>query len=201
MPKKHKSKDILLRIAKTGDQVYDGLNSNSPTLYPGGNYNDSYRKIERQNISDSNNGEFIDRLELSKRLMTIDPKKYNVDEDVASKLLDYIERRNYDVIKELKLELKVKSNDLKLKMEEIKIISPSDYFTEEDYERTILIKKKELIEYSNKITYVKIIIDTIENYIKEVKELEDYSALNEKPNDFSFNFTNQNPSFDTSKLK
>jgi hypothetical protein len=198
---KSKSKDILLRLSKAGDQVYDGLTSNSPTLFPGGNYNDSYRKIERQNSSSTSTNEFIDRLELSKRLMTIDPKKYGVDENSASKLLDHIEQRNYDVIKDLELELKVKAKDLKTKMEEIKLIEPSDYLTEEDYERTILIKKKELIDFSNKITYIKIIIDTIKNYMKEVKELNDYSALNERPSEAAMVSSNQNAAFDASKLK
>lgn len=201
MSSKRKTQSILNRLTKSADEVYDGVNSNSPTLYPGSNFNDSYRKVERQNVSGIAGKTFIDNMELSRRIMMIDYKYYDVDEESASKLLDYIEQNDFDVVDELKMELKLKSKELKEKMRELTETNIDDYMTEEDYTRVMMYKKKELIKYSNKISYVKMVIDTIERYVKELKELEEYEALSVKPYDFSYNFTNQNASFDAGKLK
>ena len=108
MSSKKKSQKILNRLNKAADEVYDGVNSNSPTLYPGSNFNDSYRKVERQNVASLSDRTFMDEMELSRRIMMIDFKKYEVDEESASKLLDYIEQNKFDVVDELKMELKIK---------------------------------------------------------------------------------------------
>jgi hypothetical protein len=201
MSSKKKTEKILNRMSKAADQEYDGLNSNSPTLFPGADFNDSYRKVERQNMSDASGKIFVDNLELSRRIMSVDHNKYNVDEDSSSKLLDYIEQNDFNVLDELKMELKMKQKELKQKMKQLVDVNIDDYISEEDYTRSMIYKKKELIAFSNKITYIKLVIDTIERYSSEIKDLEDYEALSAKPYDFSYNFTNQNPSFDAGKLK
>ena len=186
---------------KTGDQIYDGLNSNAPTLYPGGNFNDGYRKVERQNVSDLRAKTFIDNLELSRRIMSIDIKSYNVDEESATKLLDYIEQNNFDVINELELELKTKSKELKKKVDSLIEVDISNYITEDDYIRAVTNRKKELMIFSNKVLYLESVIKTIKRYEKELKELDEYTNLAEKP-DFSYNYTNWNSAQDgAGKLK
>lgn len=189
MSSKKKTVGLLRRMNKTGDQVYDGLNSNSPTLFPGGNFNDGYRKIERENVTDARTKTFIDNLELSRRLMSIDIKQYDVDEISSTKLLDYIEQNDFDVINEIEMEMKIKAKELKEKIKEMTAINIEDYITEDDYTRVISTKKKELVIFSNKILYLQLIIGTIKRYEKELKELDKYNPLAEKP-DFSYNHTN-----------
>jgi len=201
MSSKKKTVGILRRMNKTGDQIYDGLNSNAPTLYPGGNFNDGYRKVERQNVSDLRAKTFIDNLELSRRIMSIDIKSYNVDEESATKLLDYIEQNNFDVINELELELKTKSKELKKKVDSLIEVDISNYITEDDYIRAVTNRKKELMIFSNKVLYLESVIKTIKRYEKELKELDEYTNLAEKP-DFSYNYTNWNSAQDgAGKLK
>lgn len=187
---KQKSREILRFLNKGSSDDFIGLTSNQPTLYPGSNYNDSYRKVERQNLAGKNNVDIVDNIELSKRLMDIDKTKYDVPEDIGNKLINYIERSNFDVLDELELEIKTKMKELKKLFSEVTQLKINDYISEDDYRRSVLSQRKRMMEFSNKITYLKLIVNTIKGYHKEIKELEDYEALSteDKP-DMSFLFT------------
>jgi hypothetical protein len=187
-----KAKKALQRLTKTGDQVYDGLTSNQPALYPGTNVVDNYRAREAADITDMKEKRFIDNLELSRRLMEIDNKRYNVFDDAAQELLDYMEQKEFDVIQELEMEYAIKRKDLKKKAAEIATMNISDYLTENDYKRIALFKVRQLGIYKNKLEYLRLIIKTIKDYIEELKETEELPGARNAVNDFSFNFTNMN---------
>ena len=197
-----KAKRALQRLTKTGDQVYDGLTSNQPALYPGTNVVDNYRAREAADITDMRQKRFIDNLELSRRLFEIDHKFYGVLDDVAHEMLDYIEQRDFNVLQELEMEYNIKKKELKTKAEELAALNMEDYLTEEDYKRSALYHVKQISLYNDRLQYMALIIKTIKNYIKELKETEDLPGAKNAVNDFSFMSTNWNSDVTAaSKLK
>jgi vacuolar-type H+-ATPase subunit I/STV1 len=187
-----KAKRALLRMSKTGDQVYDGLNSNQPALYPGTNVVDNYRAREAADITDMRQKRFVDNLELARRLFEIDHKHYGVLDDVANELLDYMEQKEFDVLQELDMEFGIKRKELKDKAEELAEMNMEDYLTEEDYKRVALYKVQQINLYKNRLEYIGLIVKTIKDYAKELEEAEELPGAKNAVNDFSFNFTNYN---------
>jgi hypothetical protein len=187
-----KAQQALLRLNKTGDQVYDGLNSNQPALYPGTNVVDNYRAREAADITDMRQKRFVDNLELSRRLFEIDHKHYGVLDDVANQLLDYMEQKEFDVLQELEMEYSIKKKALKEKAEELAEMNMEDYLTEEDYKRIALYKYQQITLYKNRLEYIGLIIKTLKDYAKELEEAEELPGAKNAVNDFSFNFTNMN---------
>lgn len=197
-----KAKRTLQRLTKTGDQVYDGLTSNQPALYPGTNVVDNYRAREAADITDMRQKRFVDNLELSRRLFEIDYKYYGVLDDTAHELLDYIEQKDFDVLQELEMEYNIKKKNLKKKAEELAEMNMEDYLTEEDYKRSALYKIKQINIYKDRLEYISLIIKTLKDYIKELKEAEDLPGANQAVKEFSIIGTNYNPDImAASKLK
>jgi vacuolar-type H+-ATPase subunit I/STV1 len=187
-----KAKKALERMSKTGDMDYNGLNSNQPTLFPGTNVVDNYRAMEAADIIDTKQQRYIDTLELSKRIMEIDNKFYGVLDDVAHELIDYMEQREFDVLQDLDMEYNIKKKELKDKANELADLNIEDYLTEEDYKRVALYKVKQINTYRMRLEYLKLIIKTIKDYIKELSETENLPGARNAVNDFSYNFTNNN---------
>jgi hypothetical protein len=197
-----KAKRALERLTKTGDMVYDGLTSNQPTLFPGTNVVDNYRAREAADVTDIRQKRFIDKIELSRRLMELDNKFYGVLDDVAHELLDYMEQKEFDVLQELEMEYDIKKKELKEKAAELVEMNIEDYLSEEDYKRITLYKVKQVNLHKDRLKYLSLIIRTIKNYIKELQEAEELPGARNAVNDFSFNFTNYNNDFTSAgKLK
>jgi hypothetical protein len=192
---KKRALNALRRLEKSGTDVMDGLTSNQPALYPGTNVVDNYRAREAADITDMRQKRFIDNLELSRRLFEIDNKQYGVTDDIAHKLLDYMEQHEFNVIQELEMEYSIKRKALKKKAEELAEMNMEDYLTEEDYKRITLFKIKQINVYQNRLQYIGLIIKTLKDYIRELKETEDLPGARNAVNDFSYNFTNYNNDF------
>lgn len=165
-----KAKKALQRLNKSGDEVLDGLNSNQPALYPGTNVVDNYRAREAADITDMKQKRFIDNLELSRRLMELDNNLYGVMDYNAHEMIDYIERKNFDVVQELDMEYQIKKNELKKKAKELASINMQEYLTEDDYKRVALYKVKQINLFGKRLEYLRLIIKTIKDYARELKE-------------------------------
>jgi len=197
-----KAKKTLRRLTKTGDMAYDGLTSNQPALYPGTNVVDNYRAREAADITDMRAKRFVDKIELSRRLMEIDNKYYGILDDVAHELLDYMEQKEFDVVQDLEMEYNIKRKELKGKADELAEMNMEEYLTEEDFKRVALYKVKQISLYKDRLKYLGLVIKTIKNYIKELQEAEELPGAKNAVNDFSFNFTNNNNDLMTAgKLK
>lgn len=182
---------ILSELEKHGSSVYDGLTS----YVPSGVIN-NYRVQETAELKTTSEKKFRDNIELSQRLMAIDPSIYEIDENISYKLIDYIEQRDFDVISELRIELKNKNEEYKEMIKEIKTTSPDEYLSVIDYRRSMEHKIYNAKTFKKKIEYLRAIIKTILSYNSEYDEL-----LIDKPNDMSFLFTNNSGSYDSVSFK
>jgi len=195
MNNKVKVQRILARMNKAGDNVYDGLTSNAPAMQPASNIVDTYRAMEAADITNPKEKFFIDNLELSRRIMEIDNKYYNILDDTAHELLDYLEQQNFEGLAELEMEYQAKKKEMKKRSEELAQLNIDDYLTEEDYKRVISYKIRQLRIYQNRLEYLKAVIRTIKDFQKELEIESTYpqdTIFRNNASDFAYSFTNQN---------
>lgn len=156
---------ILRRMEKAGSNTYDGLTADAPT-----NVIDMNKPLQEKEFFDQEAEFFGDKIELSKRLMNVDNNFYGVRDDVAYKLLDYIESRDFDCVLDLEIELGDKKRILKEKSQGIGEVDLNDFLAEIDYMRAVNHRKEEIKEFQSKIKYIELLIKIIEEYAEEKKE-------------------------------
>lgn len=191
-----RAKRALFKLKKAGESDYFGLTSNTSALQPASNIVDTYRAVESADIKDIKDQIFLNNLELARRLMSIDNKFYHVRDDAAHELLDYLEQMDYDVMSELDMEYKIKKLNIKKKMKDIVELNMDDYITDDDYKRAVAYKLRQLNMFEGRLEYLKTIINTIKEYIEELKDagyMQGNSLFQDAKPDFSYNFTNNNP--------
>jgi hypothetical protein len=184
------AKMMLERLEKHGDNVYDGLTPSAPS-----NVIDNNRALEEMELVNAMDQKFKDKIELSKRLMDIDPEYFSVNRDVSNKLIDYIEQSGEELLMELKNELQTKQDEYKLMIKEVKELEEDDFLSIIDYKRAVAHRIRMASEFKDKLEYLKLTIKTIENFEREYDDVPESKQ-------WDFSFTNENANFyGASKLK
>lgn len=184
------AKMTLERLEKHGDNIYDGLTPSAPS-----NIIDTNRALETLQVKNILDQKYVDKIELSKRLMDIDTEIFSINKDTANKLIDYIEQSGMDAIPELNNELEIKIDEYTIMVKDIKELDEEDFLSPIDYKRAVLHRIKEAKEFHGKIDYIKMILKTMENFESETMEVP-------QSKQFDFSFTNENANFyGASKMK
>ncbi len=168
---KKSATNLLRRMEKAADNSYDSL-ADAPT-----NVIDMNKPLQEKEFFDQEAEFFGDKIELSKRLMNVDNNFYGVRDDVAYKLLDYIESRDFDCVLDLEIELGDKKRILKEKSKGIGEVDLNDFLAEIDYMRAVNHRKEEIKAFQSKIKYIELLVKIIEEYAEEKKEKKDEFAV------------------------
>lgn len=176
---KNKATRVLQRLEKYGETTWDGITPGTPA-----GVIDTYRAQEDSEFHLRHGKHYQDNVELSRRLMNIDNDYYHVSDEAAYKLLDYIEQNDFDVVDELNVEINKERKKFNAMKQELVGLDKKIFLSQEDYQRSMAYKIKQLRIFEKKMQYIRYIIQTINEFNEEIKNRE-YEAIEDTPSSWA----------------